>query len=98
MKVFYKYLTINIFLIFFHVAMFFAGVMGFGGGTGNEPTSVLVEALLFFAFIGASPNLLVFLYSAVRKKSIKQNAIWATCFFVIVMAAYITTFWSVLGI
>ncbi|WP_342429552.1 hypothetical protein [Neobacillus sp. FSL H8-0543] len=98
MKTFYKYLIINIALIFYHVPMFFVGVMGFGGGSGSEPLSVLIETLLIFAFTGASPNLLVFLYSAFRKKNTKQNAIWATCFSAIVMAAYIITFWSVLGI
>lgn len=98
LKIFLKYLMINILLLFFHVLMFFAGVMGFGGASGNEPLRVLLEALLVFAFTGASPNILIFFVAAIRKKNIKENAIWASVFFLIVMAAYMITFWSVLGL
>lgn len=96
MQVFIKYLVINLLLIFFHVLMFFVGVMGFGGGTGNESRIVLLQALLMFSFFGASPNLFIFLVSLIRGRKVKENALWTTVFMVLVMVAYFITFWSVL--
>lgn len=72
-----KYVVLNVAMIFFHIIMFFAGVMGFGGAAGNEPKSEIFKALLFFAFIGASPNLVVLLISIIRKRKIKEHLTWS---------------------
>ena len=97
MKTFKKYLLINILLIFFHVTMLFVAVMGIGGGTGHPPKSEMIKFILFFSSVGASPNLLVFLFSAIRRKSIRENALWAFVFSLIVMVVYFTVYWELLG-
>lgn len=96
MSTFTKYIFLNVALIFFHIIMFFAGVMGFGGAAGNESRSEILKALLFFAFIGTSPNLLVLLIAFIKKKNLKAHLVSASVFTIIVFAAYFIVFRSVL--
>ncbi|MGB5944831.1 hypothetical protein [Paenisporosarcina sp.] len=98
MKTFKKYLLINILLIVFHLMMLFIAVMGIGGGTGHPSKSEMIKFILFFSSVGASPNLLVFLFSAIRKKSIRENALWAFIFSLIVMVGYFTLYWNLLNV
>lgn len=97
MKTFKKYLLINILLIGFHFMMYFGAVMGFGSATGRPPKLEIIKFLLVFSAIGASPNLLVFLFSAIRRKSIRENALWASVFSLIVMVVYFTVYLELLG-
>ncbi|HSO59014.1 MAG TPA: hypothetical protein VLQ66_12435 [Paenisporosarcina sp.] len=98
MKTFKKYLLINILLIFFHIMMYFGAVMGFGSATGRPPKIEIIKFLLVFSAIGASPNLLVFLFSAIRRKRIRENALWASVFSLIVMVGYFTLYWNLLDV
>ena len=98
MKTFKKYLLINILLIVFHFMMYFAAVMGFGSATGLPPKIEIIIFLLVFSAIGASPNLLVFLFSAIRRKRIRENALWASVFSVMVMIGYFTVYWNLLNV
>ncbi|QBP40190.1 hypothetical protein [Paenisporosarcina antarctica] len=98
MKTFKKYLLINIFLIVFHFMMYFTAAMGFGSGSPNPPQIVVFEAILTLSIVGASPNLFIFLYSAIRKKKIVENALWALVFSLIVMIGYFTVFWELLNL
>ncbi|WP_017379078.1 hypothetical protein [Paenisporosarcina sp. TG-14] len=97
MKTFKEYLLINILLIGFHFMMYFTAVMGFGSATGRPPKIEIIKFLLFFSAIGASPNLLVFLFSAIRRNSIRENALWASVFSLIVMVGYFTVYWNLLN-
>ena len=76
--------------------MLFISVMGIGGGTGNPSKSEMFKFILFFSCVGASPNLLVFLFSAIRRKRIRENALWASVFSMIVMGVYFTVYWNLL--
>jgi hypothetical protein len=40
---------------------------------------------------------LVFLFSAIRRKSIRENALWASVFSLIVMVGYFTLYWNLLN-
>jgi hypothetical protein len=95
MKVFFMYLGINIVLLFYHALMFFAGAMGLGGRTGTESTGVLFYHIFLFALFGAAPNFIVFILAFFMRKSVKQNAIWATVFSVLIITGYFIIFSSV---
>ena len=98
MQTFKKYLSINIFLIIFHIMMYFTAAMGFGSASTNPPQTVVFQAILTMSVVGASPNLFIFLYSAFRKKNIVENALWALVFSLIVMIGYFTVFWELLNV
>lgn len=95
MKVFFMYLGINIGLIIYHAIMFFVGTMGLGGRTGTESAGELANNILLFALFGAAPNLIIFLIAFFTKKHVKQNAIWATVFSLLIIAGYFKMFSSV---
>lgn len=94
--VFKKYVIVNVVMIYWHGMMFFTGVMGFGSASGSPSKMVMIQALLLFSIIGASPNLFVFLHSLIKKKDVKENALWAGVFFLIVVISYFIAFSSVL--
>jgi NADH:ubiquinone oxidoreductase subunit 6 (subunit J) len=96
MSVFRKFLLVNGLLMFVHPMLFFAGIMGFGSAPDYTPKIELFKAMLSLAFVGACPNLLVFIISAFRRKEIKENLIWALIFFSLVFIVYLAVFWSVL--
>lgn len=83
-------------MIFFHAMMYFIGVMGFGGRTGNESLVELVFNLLLFSLFGAAPNLVVFLISYIRKKDVKRNLLWAESFSLLVIIGYFIMFSPIL--
>jgi hypothetical protein len=95
LKVFLMYLGINIALIFYHAIMYFVGAMGLGGRTGTESAGELTYNILLFALFGAAPNLIIFIIAFFLKKSVKQNAIWATVFSLMIIVGYFSMFSSV---
>lgn len=97
MKVFLMYLGINIVLIFYHAIMYFVGVMGLGGRVGTESSGELIYNILLLALFGAAPNLVIFIISFFMKKSLKQNAIWATVFSIAIILIYYYVFSSALS-
>lgn len=92
MKVFFMYLGINIFLIFYHVLMFFVGTMGLGGLTGTESTGEVVYNTLLIALSGAAPNLIIFFIAFFAKKHVKQNAVWAAVFSLLIIVGFFLCF------
>lgn len=93
MKVFKIYFLINISMILGHIALYLVTVMGLGSGNLDAPRSEIVDILVFMALLGASPNVILFLASLIRKKQIKENALWATVFTLIVLLGYLIVFW-----
>lgn len=96
MRTFLQYLIFNMALILFHVFMYFISAMGIGGGTGQEPRKEVLITLLIVAAIGASPNLLLLLIALFRKARILEHVLWTAVFSIVVMAAYLYLFWSVI--
>lgn len=90
----YPYLGINIFLIFYHVLMFFVGTMGLGGRTGMESTGEVVYNILLIALSGAAPNLIIFFIAFFAKKQVKQNAVWTAVFSLLIIVGYFYMFSS----
>lgn len=97
MSVLKKYLLVNLALIFYHPMLYFAGIMGFGSAPVYTPDSELIKGIFALAFVGACPNLFVFLISAFRRKNIKENLIWFIVFFSFVFSAYVALFWRMIG-
>lgn len=93
MNVFKIYLLFNIGLIAVHVLLYVVTVMGLGSGSEDAPRSEVVNILVFMAILGASPNLLLFLISLLRRKQVKENALWAAVFTVLVLLGYLLVFW-----
>ena len=93
MKTFKIYLLINIGFILGHIALYLVTVMGLGSGNRDAPRSEIVNILVFIAVLGASPNGLLFLASWIRKKQVKENALWAAVFTVLVLLGYFIVFW-----
>lgn len=93
MKVFKIYFFINLSMIFGHIALYVVTIMGLGSGNLNAPRSEVVNILIFMAVLGASPNVILFLASLIRKKQIKDSALWAIVFTVIVLLGYSIAFW-----
>lgn len=93
MNVFKIYFLINISMILGHIALYLVTVMGLGSGNRDAPRSEIINILAFMAALGASPNLLLFLASWIRKKQVKENALWAAVFAFIVLVGYLMVFW-----
>ncbi|WP_246945094.1 hypothetical protein [Bacillus pinisoli] len=96
MSILKKYIFLNVLFIVFHVMMFFGGIMGFGSAPDYTPKIELLKGLLFFAFIGASPNLVILVLALIRGKQIRENMKWSLLFFALVFSIYVAVFWSVL--
>ncbi len=92
MKVFKIYFFINLSMIFGHVILFVVTIMGLGSENLNAPRSEAVDILMFMAILGASPNMILFIASVIRKKQIKGNALWASVFTIIVLLGYSIAF------
>lgn len=93
MKVFKIYFVLNIGMMVGHIALYLVTVMGLGSGNLDAQRSEIVDILVFMALLGASPNVILFLASLLRKKQIKENALWATVFTLIVLLGYLIVFW-----
>lgn len=93
MNVFKIYFLINISMILLHIILYVVTVMGLGSGNEDALRSEIVNILVFMAVLGASPNLLLFLISLLRRKQVKGNALWAAVFTVIVLLGYLIVFW-----
>lgn len=93
MNVFKIYFLINISMILLHIILYVVTVMGLGSGNEDAPRSEIVNILMFMAALGASPNLLLFLVSLLRRKQVKENALWAAVFTIIVLLGYLIVFW-----
>lgn len=93
MNVFKIYLLFNMGLIGVHVLLYVVTVMGLGSGNEGAQRSEVVNILMFMAALGASPNLLLFLVSLLRKKQVKENALWAAVFTLVVLLGYLVVFW-----
>ncbi|MGK7376315.1 hypothetical protein ACSFXN_00650 [Planococcus sp. 1R117A] len=93
MKLFKTYLFINICFIFLHICLYLVTIMGLGSGNRDAPRSEVINIMLLFAIIGLSPNLLLFFASVFRKKEIRENALWAAVFSMLILLGYFLAFW-----
>ncbi|MGK7376360.1 hypothetical protein ACSFXN_00880 [Planococcus sp. 1R117A] len=93
MKVFKIYFLVNSSMILGHIALYLVSVMGLGSGNADAPRSEVINILLFMAALGASPNLLLFLAGLIKRKQVKENALWASAFTTIVLLGYLIVFW-----
>lgn len=93
MNVFRIYCLFNIGLIVVHILLYVVTVMGLGSGNEDAPRNEVVNILVFMAVLGASPNLLLFLNGLLRRKQVKENALWAAVFTCVVLIGYLVVFW-----
>lgn len=92
LKVLLKYFLINVVLLVFHYVLTVLGAMAFGGPSDSVPTFTLVRTFVIFILVAIAPNMLVFLFSVIRKKRIKENALWAFVFVSVTIVVYIFNF------
>ncbi|MGE7214964.1 hypothetical protein ACQKJC_00600 [Priestia koreensis] len=85
----------NLFLVVYHILMFFIATMGFGGSSERGTLEFWVTFLLF-TLTGGAPNYFVFLIAVLFKRDPVTHAIWATIFFFLVFVAYVCYYATIL--